>query len=150
LSFQPIGTDHDLCLGLKSYGLDCYFGRSSDEKIYGWCYKRSGESQNKTQNKYDNKPTLIKILSDLNIIDMKCGFGHALGLTQNGEVYGWCETGDENRLLSTPIKKLDGFNDEKIVMISCGAFIQWHSQKVVMYSAGGGIILDYWVMGIKI
>jgi RCC1 and BTB domain-containing protein len=59
------------------------------------------------------------------MIDTDCGGYHSLALTIIGEVYAWgynvnervgnwC---DSNQLL--PIK-LNGFNDEKIVIISCG------------------------------
>ncbi len=35
------------------------------------------------------KPESNELLRDLNIIDIKCGANHSIGLTQSGEVYGW-------------------------------------------------------------
>ncbi len=44
------------------------------------------EDENATQ---ENKPELNQLLSDLNIIVIKCGAFHSLALTQSGEVYAW-------------------------------------------------------------
>ncbi len=71
------------------------------------------------------KPELNKHLSDRKIIDICC---HSLVLTIDGEVYawGWNYSGQVGNRSSgakvcqlIPIK-LKGFNDEKVVMISCG------------------------------
>ncbi len=72
---------------------------------------------------HKNAPQLNRILSNLNIDVVKCGFWHSLALTENGEVYAWglISTGVsiEQMTQSTPIK-VDCFDGERVVMISCG------------------------------
>jgi alpha-tubulin suppressor-like RCC1 family protein len=73
--------------------------------------------------KHQNEPELNVLLSNLNIIDIRCGFWHSLALAKSGEVYAWglISTGEsiEEMSQTTPIK-IDGFDSEKVVMISCG------------------------------
>jgi alpha-tubulin suppressor-like RCC1 family protein len=118
-----------------SYGLDYYFkfnsyyfARTIDNKVYCWGYNNFEQFGNGEQPQYpiENKPKLSELLSALDIIDIKCGAIHSIGLTQSGEVYGWgCNeleiSGGKNeyRYELTPIK-VNAFNNEKIVMISCG------------------------------
>jgi hypothetical protein len=67
-----------------------------------------------------------EISSDLNIIDVKCGLFHTLLLTSSSEVYAWGynfhgEIGNGcNAVQLTPVK-VNGFNGERIFMISCGS-----------------------------
>jgi hypothetical protein len=97
-----------------TYGSGLYIARSIDDKLYFM-----GE----------NNSEVNKILSGLKIINLKCGKKHALALTSSGEVYSWGLNFDgqigngsyETQLI--PIK-VNGFDNEKIVMISCGG---WHS-----------------------
>ncbi len=72
------------------------------------------------------RPELNKFLSDKFIIDVCCGAHHSLALTKNGEVYTCGKNKNEqigsgkfNFCESRPLK-VNGFDDEKIVMISCG------------------------------
>jgi alpha-tubulin suppressor-like RCC1 family protein len=93
-----------------------------------------------------NKLEVNEKLSDLNIIDVKCGYSHTLLLTSSGEVYAWGsnyygQIGNGcNEDQNTPIK-VNGFNNERIVMISCGGY---HSMVVTesgrIYSWG----YNYW------
>jgi hypothetical protein len=72
---------------------------------------------------------IYEVLNELEIKIIKCGANHTLVLTSSGEVYAWGKNSDgeigngcyKDQL--TPIK-LNDFNDEKVVMISCGG---WHS-----------------------
>ncbi|CAM6031855.1 unnamed protein product, partial [Sphagnum compactum] len=67
----------------------------------------------------------IQYLSDKQIIDACYGCDHSLVLTNCGEVYAWGwnqfgEVGDgSNDIQLIPIK-LNAFNDEKVIQISCG------------------------------
>ncbi len=97
-----------------TYGLKLYIARSIDNKVYFM-----GE----------NNSEVNKILSGLKIINLKCGKKHALALTSSGEVNSWGLNFDgqigngsyETQLTPT---KLNGFDNENVVMISCG---RWHS-----------------------
>jgi alpha-tubulin suppressor-like RCC1 family protein len=125
-----------------SYGWDHYFARSIDNKIYCWGNNACGQlgkgirvSENPSImniNKltdYDeeqmNEPELNVYLSELNINVIKCGALHSLALTQSGEVYAWGfnEFGqignccNENQLVPT---KIDSFDNEQVIMLSCG------------------------------
>jgi hypothetical protein len=75
------------------------------------------------QGKNHNKPELNVLLSNLNIVDVKCGFWHSLALTKDGKAYAWglTTTGGciEEMAQLCPLK-VDGFDGEKVVMISCG------------------------------
>jgi tRNA A-37 threonylcarbamoyl transferase component Bud32 len=95
-------------------GVDQYIARINENKFYF-----IGK----------NKLDVNEIISDLNIKDVKCGYSHTLFLTSSGEVY---TLGDNrygqigsgcNDHQNTPIK-VNGFSDERVIMISCGG---WHS-----------------------
>jgi RCC1 and BTB domain-containing protein len=98
-----------------SCGESHYITRTFDNKIY------FGNGLNKMK--------IYEVLNELEIKIIKCGANHTLVLTSNGEVYAWGKNSDgeigngcyKDQL--TPIK-LNDFNDEKVVMISCGG---WHS-----------------------
>jgi tRNA A-37 threonylcarbamoyl transferase component Bud32 len=79
------------------------------------------------EQKSENKPQINEILSNLNLVDIKCGAFHSLALTQSGEVYAWgfnldgqTGVGSELCLRSIPYK-VNGFENEKMIMISCGS-----------------------------
>jgi alpha-tubulin suppressor-like RCC1 family protein len=96
-------------------------------KVYCWGFNGFGVLGNgKIREIY--KPELNEYLSDKQIVDTCCGFNHTLVLTMGGEVYAWGlndhgqignGTNGKNVSQSTPLK-LNGFNDEKVVMISSG------------------------------
>jgi hypothetical protein len=103
-----IGVDN-----LISGEFNC-IARTNDNKFYSICH---------------NKLKVNQVLSDLNINDVKCGSDHTLLLTSSDEVYAWGSNyygqigKDGKDWQNTPIK-VNGFNGERIVMISCGG---WHS-----------------------
>jgi hypothetical protein len=69
--------------------------------------------------------SFIQHLSDKKIIDICCGLSHSLALTKSGEVYSWGYNWNGNgsdkcrKCCLTPIK-LNAFNGEKVIQISCG------------------------------
>jgi alpha-tubulin suppressor-like RCC1 family protein len=69
----------DLCfsLGFESY---YYFARNIEKKIYCWGCNDFGQLGNSKREEIV-KPELNELLSDLNIIDIKCGANHSIGLT---------------------------------------------------------------------
>jgi alpha-tubulin suppressor-like RCC1 family protein len=113
-----------------SYGLDYYSGRAIDKKIYCWGYNNWRQLGNGRRDEKLVKPQLNALLSELNIIDIKCRAFYSIGLTESG-VYEWVS----NEL--KPIK-VNGLEDEKVVMISCG---YWHSMALTesgrVFSWGG-------------
>ncbi len=89
----------------------------------------------------------VQHLTDKQVIDTRYGCDHSLALTNCGEVYawGWNQFGEvgnqcnDNQLM--PIK-LEAFNDEKVISISCGAVHSMaltESGRVMSWAA---IILD--------
>jgi alpha-tubulin suppressor-like RCC1 family protein len=102
--------------------------RTIDGKVYCWGYNDWGALGNGKNDWKIFKPELNKYLSDKQIIDVCCGDCHSLVLTNSGEVYAWGWNGwgligngilDEYQYDLVPTK-VNGFNDEKVVMISCG------------------------------
>ncbi len=106
--------------------------RTIDRKVYCWGCNDWGVLGNGNKDSNIYKPELNEYLSDKYINDICCGGCHSLVLTNSGEVYAWGENdcgqiGNErrgqNECQLIPIK-LNGFSNEKIVMISCG---DWYS-----------------------
>jgi alpha-tubulin suppressor-like RCC1 family protein len=123
--------------------------RNSSGKVYCWGCNDSGELGIGSQDESFHKPKLNQYLNNEFVIDISCGFGHSLVLTNCGEVFAWGNNysgqigngcGIESRLQlnvwgnyfnpgqigngcnkiqSIPIK-VKGFNNERVVMISCG------------------------------
>jgi hypothetical protein len=111
--------------------------RTIDGKVYCWGYNyngvlgygRRGSISFQDINYSDNniyKPQLNECLSAKKIIDICCGHYHSLALTNDGAVYAWGrndsgQIGDgSNRDQYLPIR-VHGFNNEKVIMISCGS-----------------------------
>jgi alpha-tubulin suppressor-like RCC1 family protein len=115
------------------YGWCHVTARTIDGKVYCWGYNKNGVLGNGNNDNIIYKPQLNEYLSDKQIIDICCGgSGHTLVLTNSGEVYtwGWISFGQiwnersgKNEFQLIPIK-VNGFNDEKVIQISCGV---WHS-----------------------
>jgi alpha-tubulin suppressor-like RCC1 family protein len=105
-------------------------GRTIDGKVYCWgnngIFGVLGNGKNDLE---IYSPELNEYLNDKQIIDICCGFNHSLVLTNSGELYAWGgnrygQIGNGNYYNQSIPIKVNGFNDEKIVMISCG---EWHS-----------------------
>ncbi len=80
------------------------------------------------------KPILNQYLNNEFVIDISCGLDHSLVLTNCGEVYAWGANyygqigNGRNSDQLKPIK-VKGFNNERVVMISCGSvhsMAKWH------------------------
>jgi alpha-tubulin suppressor-like RCC1 family protein len=106
--------------------------RTIDGKVYCWGYNRDGVLGNGENDSNYYGPQLNEYLSDKQITHICCGAYYTLVLTNSGEVYAWGDNkrgqigngrSGENEFQLTPIK-VNGFNEEKVVMISCGG---WHS-----------------------
>jgi hypothetical protein len=109
------------------HGLLHYFALTLDGKVYSWGNNKFGQLGHETNDKNFkdfHEPKVINSLSALQIVDLKCGYFHSLALSQSGEVYFWGSFDRQvvkNCVVAqfTPIK-VNGFNDEKVIMISCG------------------------------
>jgi hypothetical protein len=119
----------DLSYGFwrKSY---YYFARTSGKKIFYWARDNTVNLPNGKQDNLYRKIELNELLSDLKIIDIKSGGNHFIALEESGIVYAWGDNGcgqigngSENEYQIAPIE-VNGFNNESVVMISCG---NWHS-----------------------
>jgi hypothetical protein len=115
----------DLSYGLwrKSY---YYFARTNDKKIFYWARDNSVNLPNGKQDDFYRKIELNELLSYLKIIDIKSGGCHFIALVESGVVYAWGDNefgqignGSEDEYQMAPIK-VNGFNNESVVMISCG------------------------------
>jgi alpha-tubulin suppressor-like RCC1 family protein len=98
----------------------------SDGKIFGWGLNDLGQLGNGYMNAICNKPKVNEFLMDEFIVDMSCGAYHSIVLTQNKELFVWgyncfgqTGNGSEELYQLTPIK-LNAFNNEKVIEISCG------------------------------
>jgi hypothetical protein len=99
--------------------------RNSSGKVYCWGWNYSGLLGIGSQDKSYHKPILNQYLNNEFVVDISCGEFHSLVLTNCGEVYAWGandfgQIGNGcNDDQSIPIK-VKGFNNERVVMISCG------------------------------
>jgi alpha-tubulin suppressor-like RCC1 family protein len=106
--------------------------RTINKKVYCWGCNKYGVLGN-GKNDFDfYKPESNQYLSDKQIIDICCGSELSLVLTNSGEVYAWGKNSygqvgngrsGPNKLQLIPMI-VSGFNDEKVIQISCG---KWHS-----------------------
>ncbi len=99
--------------------------RNSNGKVYCWGYNEWGFLGIGSKDRSFHKPILNQYLNNEFVVDISCGVQHSLVLTNCGEVYAWGENyrgqigNGCNRNQLTPIK-VKGFNNERVVMISCG------------------------------
>jgi alpha-tubulin suppressor-like RCC1 family protein len=119
-------------LDLRS-GADHYFARINGNEIYFWGDNYLGQlgiGKRDEVLKNHKNPEIHQFLSQLSIYSLDCGYFHTIALTKNGEVYAWGSNtsgvigiGSEKDHQLLPIK-VNGFNNEKVIQISCG---YWHS-----------------------
>jgi alpha-tubulin suppressor-like RCC1 family protein len=106
-------------------GSEHCIARNSSGKVYCWGWNYWGLLGIGSEDDSYHKPKLNQYLNNEFVIDISCGAYHSLVLTNCGEVYAWGvnwegQVGNScNSHQSIPIK-LKGFNNEKVVMISCG------------------------------
>jgi alpha-tubulin suppressor-like RCC1 family protein len=106
-------------------GLKHCIARNSSGKVYCWGCNEWGYLGIGSQDIGYHKPILNQYLNNEFVIDISCGAYHSLVLTNCGEVYAWGvnnwgQIGNGcNRDQLKPIK-VKGFNNERVVMISCG------------------------------
>jgi RCC1 and BTB domain-containing protein len=99
--------------------------RNTSGKVYCWGWNIRGLLGIGSKDKRYHKPILNQYLNNEFVIAISCGVYHSLVLTNCGEVYawGWNYCGqigngcNDNQLI--PIK-VRAFNNERVVMISCG------------------------------
>jgi hypothetical protein len=141
---QIIGFENSLyhCIAHKHSGKDYCWGRND------LGYLGIG-----SEDKSYHKPTLNQYLNNEFVVDISCGAGHSLVLTNCGEVYAWGSNYygqigngcNSDQLIPIKVK---GFKNERVVMIRVVGDIQWHLQDVVMSTVGVIIITDNWVLRI--
>jgi alpha-tubulin suppressor-like RCC1 family protein/tRNA A-37 threonylcarbamoyl transferase component Bud32 len=128
-----------------------FIALNSSGKVYCWGRNYSGLLGIGPQDMSYHKPKLNQYLNKKFVIDISCGGGHSLVLTNCGEVYAWGWNGRGQigngcyRFQLTPIK-VKGCYNERVVMISCG---ECHSMVLTecgrVYSWGRN---DYGQLGI--
>jgi alpha-tubulin suppressor-like RCC1 family protein len=99
--------------------------RNCSGKVYSWGWKIRGVLGIGSKDNSFHKPILNEYLNNEFVIDISCGYCHSLVLTNCGEVYAWGENGsgqigngcNSDQLIPIKVKS---FNNERVVMISCG------------------------------
>jgi hypothetical protein len=99
-----------------------------DGKVFCWGYNWDGVLGNGREEWNIYKPQLNEYLRDKQITHICCGSRHTLVLNNMGEVYAWGENdvgqigNGSHGKMSYQIKpfKIQGFDGEKVIMISCG------------------------------
>ncbi len=110
-------------------GLNHCIARNNIGKVYCWGRNKWGLIGTGQESDSFHKPILNQYLNNEFITDISCGAFHSIVLTNCGEVYAWGSNRfgqignacNSDQLM--PIK-MKGFNNERVVMISCGL---WHS-----------------------
>jgi alpha-tubulin suppressor-like RCC1 family protein len=110
-------------------GLEHCIARNSSGNVYCWGWNIGGLLGIGSQDESYPKPILNQYLNNEFVVDISCGDSHSLVLTNYGEVYAWGANDwgqigngcNSDQLIPIKVK---GFNNEGVVMISCG---YWHS-----------------------
>jgi alpha-tubulin suppressor-like RCC1 family protein/tRNA A-37 threonylcarbamoyl transferase component Bud32 len=106
-------------------GFRHFIARNSSGKVYCWGCNDWGYLGIGSQDWSYHKPKLNQYLNNEFVSDISCGANHSLVLTNCGEVYAWGQNWEGqigNGCNSDQLKpiKVKGFNNERVVMISCG------------------------------
>jgi alpha-tubulin suppressor-like RCC1 family protein len=124
-------------------GSEHCIARNSSGKVYCWGRNYWGHLGIGSQDESFHKPLLNQYLNNEFVVDISCGCFHSLVLTNCGEVYAWGSNYwgqigngcNDDQLIPIKVK---GFNNEKVIMISCGG---GHSMALTecghVYSWGG-------------
>jgi alpha-tubulin suppressor-like RCC1 family protein/tRNA A-37 threonylcarbamoyl transferase component Bud32 len=107
-------------------GSEHCIARNSSGKVYCWGWNYSGLLGIGSKDDSYHKPKLNQYLNNEFVIDISCGLYNSLMLTNCGEVNvwglnNWGQIGNgcnDNQLIPIKVK---GFNNERVVMISCGS-----------------------------
>ena len=83
-------SDKDISFISSSVVGNHYFIKTSNNKLFAFGNNENRQAGIKKTTLFDfiSKPTLIEYKFDSTLKDVKCGSGHSLFLTQNGNVYG--------------------------------------------------------------
>ncbi len=108
-----------------SYGYSHILALTKSLKCFSWGYNANGKLGNSSQIN-DNIPKVIRSLDLKNIVKISCGGHHSLVLTKSGGLYGFGynangEIGCGNNTNQLKPIKINGFNNEYIISIACGA-----------------------------
>ena len=107
-------------------GNHCVFARNNKNQIYSWGCNYTGQLARKCGYYECSRPMKVEFFENLNIIQISCGFSDRLGLTQEGELYGWGwsgygQTGSRSEEL-TPIRVKLHVSSDRIKFIHCCVF----------------------------
>jgi RCC1 and BTB domain-containing protein len=108
-----------------SYGYYHVLALTISGKCFSWGRNDWGQLGNGTQID-ENKPKLINTLLNEMVVQIACGYYQSFVLTKSGDLYGFGNNSEgrigcgNNTNQLKPIK-IYGFNNEKIVSITCGA-----------------------------
>jgi alpha-tubulin suppressor-like RCC1 family protein len=106
-------------------GVNHCIARDSSGKVYCWGRNDWGFLGIGSEDNSYPKPKLNQYLNNEFVTDISFGFAHSLVLTNCGEVYAWgsnyCgQIGNGCNIDQLIPIKVKGFNNERVVMISCG------------------------------
>jgi alpha-tubulin suppressor-like RCC1 family protein len=98
---------------------------NSSGKVFCWGFNSWGALGIGLKDPRHHKPKFNQYLNNEFVVDISCGEVHSLVLTNCGEVYAWggnyCgQIGNGCNYDQLKPIKVNGFNNEKVVMISCG------------------------------
>lgn len=109
-----------------AYGLRHVIALTESGDVYSWGNNERGQIGNGLQKCQSVSPYIISFKSNnRRIVDVCCGRYHSLMLTDFGQVYSWGynwdgECGNGNRDEQLTPYKINGFNNKKVIAISCG------------------------------
>ena len=104
-----------------------YIFTTIEDEVYCFGYNRDGSLGLGVDEEFVIKPTLNNALTGKQVIDIVSGFEHCIGLTENGQCYGWGlnkygQVGIGNCEKTTTPTLINSIADLKVVQICCGAY----------------------------